>query len=103
MKTILKTVLIAACVLAPARTGAEPACADVENRLIAETAARSAPKTLETIEIGEAVVALSVVGRTGHADTALYRDHIRESQAMDAFLPGYPQPAVATFHLSVSF
>jgi hypothetical protein len=103
VKIILKAALIAACLFVPGRAGAEPACADVENRLFAETAGPVAPRALETIEIGEAVVALSVIGRSNYADTALYRDHIRESQAMGAFLPGYPQPALATFHLSVSF
>lgn len=103
MKTILKAALFAACLFAPGRAGAEPACADVDNRLFAETDRPPAPRILETIEVGETRVALSVKGRAASADTALDRNYIRESQAMEAFLPGYPQPAIATFHLRISF
>ncbi len=64
---------------------------------------RSQPKTLTAFMIGDRNVEVLAVSRRARADTALRLHDMEEARAMSKVMPGYPQPAVFSFDLRISF
>lgn len=60
-------------------------------------------KTIAAFEAWGRQASVNVYGRFASADTQFHREALREAQAMDKMMPGWPQPAVATIELRLSF